>query len=41
MYVIFNKFEDEKFESEVNTGNGNSLSRYFDEKPGKWPKIEL
>jgi len=35
------KVEDEKFESEVKTGNVNSFSRHFDEKPGKWPKIEL
>jgi len=41
MYVVFNKVEEEKFESEVKTGNGNSFSRYFEEKPEKRPKIEL
>jgi len=33
MYVVVNKVEDEKFESQVKTGNGNSFSRYFDETP--------
>jgi len=39
--VVFNKVEDEKFESEVKTGNRYSFSHHFDEKPEKRPKIEL
>ena len=35
MYVVFNKVENEKFESKVKTGNGNSFSRHFDEKSEK------
>jgi len=41
MYVVFNKVEDEKFEYEVKTVNGNSFSRHFDKKQEKGPKIEL
>jgi len=40
-YVVFNKVENEKLESDVKTGNANSFSRHFDEKPEKLLKIEF
>jgi len=39
MYVVFNKVEDEKFESEIKTGNENSFSCHFDENRKKAPKL--
>ena len=35
MYIVTNKVEDEKFESEVKTRNRSSFSRHFDEKTVK------
>ena len=32
-FVVFNKVDDEEFESEEKTGNGSSFVRHFDEKP--------
>jgi len=33
--IVSNKVDDEEFESEENTGNGNSFVRHFDEKLSK------
>jgi len=38
-FVVSNKVDDEEFESEEKTGNGNSFVRHFDEKPPKTAEI--
>jgi len=41
MFVVFNTVEDEKFESEVKTGNGNTFSRHFEENHKNGPKLKF